>query len=101
MTRRLNAQQDVIRTIQPTISGVHAKLSTLSDDVGKMQKELKAVREHELCIICFAEPITMTIQPCGHRAFCERCVNDARVKLCPICRGEKINIQRIYSVTNS
>jgi len=97
LSKRIGLQQEVIRTMQPTFNDVYGELATVKKELEKVQGELKAEGEHGLCVICFAEPITVAIQPCGHQAFCKKCASDARVKLCPICNGKKNGIQRIYS----
>lgn len=53
-------------------------------------------RMNEMCAICWAEPATYMIVPCGHRILCEECVKEREemvkndcyfINICPICRG--------------
>jgi len=47
-----------------------------------------------LCVFCTIEQSTFAIIPCGHKCLCERCVDF--VHSCPICRGVKQNVLRIF-----
>jgi hypothetical protein len=42
--------------------------------------------ENMLCVVCWNEPKTHVLVPCGHRCVCERC-STMTGALCPICRG--------------
>ncbi|KAE9014988.1 hypothetical protein PF001_g7026 [Phytophthora fragariae] len=43
-------------------------------------------REKELCIVCFAKPISVVLLPCRHQMLCATCA--LRVTTCPIDRKD-------------
>jgi hypothetical protein len=45
--------------------------------------------ETMLCVVCWNEPKTHVLVPCGHQCVCERCSTITGV--CPICRG-RVNL---------
>ena len=52
------------------------------------------VKVEEICVICLDEKATKTAEPCLHKAFCEKCIADWRVKnaICPMCRVVMTNV---------
>jgi len=42
--------------------------------------------ETMLCVVCWNEPKTHVLVPCGHQCVCERC-STITGALCPICHG--------------
>jgi len=38
------------------------------------------------CVVCFDNPITTTLRPCGHQVLCKECAGQLRRPSCPICR---------------
>ena len=48
----------------------------------------------KLCCICLENPITFAIIPCGHLAYCDKCI--VQIHECGICRGGKDNVVKIY-----
>ena len=48
-----------------------------------------------LCIVCWVEPRTHLIFPCGHKCLCEAC--SATIgEQCPMCRGPKVGVCRVF-----
>jgi hypothetical protein len=46
------------------------------------------------CVVCFERAAVIVVQPCLHLVVCEVC--EALIPECPICRGTKENVLRIY-----
>ena len=47
-----------------------------------------------LCIVCWVEPRTHLIFPCGHKCLCGAC--SATIgEQCPMCRGPKLGVCRV------
>mmetsp|Transcript_24195 Transcript_24195/g.51298 ORF Transcript_24195/g.51298 Transcript_24195/m.51298 type:complete len:449 (-) Transcript_24195:284-1630(-) len=57
--------------------------------------EAVATTNQHLCVVCQDEPATIAVVPCGHYCLCNSCLGPCHV--CPICRGRKDSILRIYS----
>ena len=47
------------------------------------------------CCVCKMKEKTHAISPCFHMCVCDRCA--AQVSFCPLCRGEKHSVHRIYT----
>eukprot|EP00956_Cyclotella_meneghiniana_P017252 scaffold27887_cov64-Cyclotella_meneghiniana.AAC.11 len=47
-----------------------------------------------LCVICNDTPLVYAIVPCGHFCLCEECSTPCNV--CPLCRGNKDSVLKIY-----
>jgi hypothetical protein len=46
----------------------------------------------ELCVICFADPVTRAFKPCGHLFVCDKC--DTKLfSVCPVCRKEGVLVR--------
>ncbi|RLN98829.1 hypothetical protein BBJ28_00001411 [Nothophytophthora sp. Chile5] len=43
-------------------------------------------REKELCVVCFAQPVSVVLLPCRHQVLCSACA--VRVTTCPIDRQD-------------
>lgn len=50
----------------------------------KLQKLRAMSVEEGACTLCFDERATITLLPCSHRGFCERCA--LQLEICPMCR---------------
>lgn len=52
---------------------------------------------HE-CIICYTDPATHAIIPCGHLILCENCnkTHVKKLKECPMCKGKISQVCKIY-----
>jgi hypothetical protein len=44
-----------------------------------------AVSKEAICRVCFARPIDIQINPCGHKIICKTCLPSVG-KTCPLCR---------------
>lgn len=53
---------------------------------------------NELCGICLKKPIECIVIPCGHIAFCHKCLDKwyHENKSCPTCRLEPVTYRTIY-----
>jgi len=61
----------------------------------------KCKEEPGMCAICSVEEADTTVVPCGHKFFCNECI-DMYIKKypkkgCPICRGDIMTIIKIFS----
>jgi len=52
----------------------------------KLQKLRAMSVEEGACTLCFDESANITLLPCTHRGFCERCA--LQLEICPMCRGD-------------
>lgn len=50
----------------------------------KYKDALARKQEEDLCVVCFAEPISVVLLPCRHQVLCSTCA--LRVTTCPIDR---------------
>ena len=74
------------------------------DDLHAQQNVIEVLEvpknDGESCIICLNKPKEMAFYPCGHQCLCEECsesfLEQARHRLCPICRDRYIDIIRVY-----
>jgi len=48
------------------------------------------------CSICMVNDSVFAIIPCGHVCGCKSCLDKPSIKECPICRGKKTGILRIF-----
>ena len=48
----------------------------------------------DMCVVCWNEQRTHAMVPCFHFCVCAGC--GARLGHCPICRRDKLDVQRIY-----
>mmetsp|Transcript_84678 Transcript_84678/g.137293 ORF Transcript_84678/g.137293 Transcript_84678/m.137293 type:complete len:389 (-) Transcript_84678:28-1194(-) len=48
----------------------------------------------DACVVCLDNKAVFAIVPCGHRCVCEGC--SAALSLCPMCRGPKEGLLRIF-----
>ena len=68
---------------------VHMLLGRLNDEAA----------DHALCVICWAEPKTMVMTPCGRKCVCERCaegLQQGASMRCPMCRQAVQAIFRVF-----
>jgi len=67
---------------------VEAQSQVVVDPVQALQgyRPTFKVAENGECIVCFDEPISTCLQPCGHIALCAPCAELLRGQGCPICR---------------
>lgn len=67
----------------------HANLSPEERIVLPRHLQLELLRrmsvKEDSCTICFDYKATITLQPCGHKGFCQRCFQ--QLSECPMCRG--------------
>lgn len=52
----------------------------------KLQKLRAMSVEEGACTLCFDERATISLMPCLHRGFCERCA--LQLEICPMCRRD-------------
>ena len=52
--------------------------------------------DDNLCIVCWVEPRTHLIFPCGHKCLCEACTATIGEQ-CPMCRGPKVGVCRLFA----
>ncbi|KAL4161999.1 hypothetical protein PRNP1_002547 [Phytophthora ramorum] len=52
----------------------------------KYRAAMEKRREKELCVVCFAKPISVVLLPCRHQVLCASCA--VRVTTCPIDRKD-------------
>lgn len=69
------------------------KLIVLSDAVGAIRALVNTPLE-PLCPICFAEPVSLAYEPCGH-TLCGHC-NSRQSSICAICRCSVRDRLRLY-----
>ena len=50
--------------------------------------------DNQQCKVCFAEPMTHALQPCGHLLMCKKCAD--AVQKCPVCRAKKHGTLEIH-----
>lgn len=50
--------------------------------------------DNQQCKVCFAEPMTHALQPCGHLLMCKQCAD--AVQKCPMCRAMKHGTLEIH-----
>lgn len=66
----------------------------------KLKSEFNDYKEKLNCRICFDKKINVTVEPCGHTAICEDCVNNLRTHntylKCPLCNTFITRYKRIY-----
>lgn len=48
----------------------------------------------KLCVICLAEERTHLVAPCGHKAYCQKCVE--RCQVCALCRSAVESRTRVF-----
>ncbi len=53
-------------------------------------------RPASTCCICLDAVKSCVIIPCGHTDFCLECASNPSLTICPICRGPKQMVQRIF-----
>jgi len=61
-------------------------LGRVISDPPKVEVKEEEDEDDNLCIICFDNPITVKLEPCGHAKFCKCCGKDFVGKPCPLCR---------------
>ena len=54
---------------------------------------LRRQSDEHACVICFANPVAVRLEPCGHASFCVACVGGLRD--CPLCRAPVRNMSRL------
>lgn len=53
-----------------------------------------AEEDDGMCAVCWEKPSDAAVIPCGHMCGCYGCLQDVRE--CPMCRGPKTSVIRIY-----
>lgn len=76
--------QSILQTTQPAQKKEDSRNVSSSTTVTKPM----------LCKICYANEMDAAIVPCGHTVTCISCA--AHVIHCPICRGLKENVMKLY-----
>ena len=64
-------------TIQSQQQIIDNLLTLLDLDAGERNK----------CCVCMERPCDVVLKPCGHARFCKRCMDNASISGCPICRS--------------
>jgi len=80
------------------LRAINALCEPLQDANDTSAPIASGVDDADLCVICFNQPRTHTVLPCGHYCLCN---TDAQTLLrqgyrCPVCRGPIASVQRIY-----
>mmetsp|Transcript_29058 Transcript_29058/g.39922 ORF Transcript_29058/g.39922 Transcript_29058/m.39922 type:complete len:113 (+) Transcript_29058:699-1037(+) len=60
------------------------------------KKEEKSNKESNDCVICMDRKSEYAIVPCGHKCLCSECQALPSITTCPICRGPKAFMLKIY-----
>ena len=64
--------------------------------IGESALASEASSDHGLCIVCWVEPRTHLIFPCGHKCLCEACSTTIGEQ-CPMCRGPNVGVCRVFA----
>ena len=99
-TRNCLAQKNVTKVL---VSMLPADVVTAAvDGAAELAKQSNADKHLHTCCICTDNPVQVRLDPCGHKAFCKKCIrrmeNSACRFRCPLCRAA---IDGVYdTITN-
>ena len=66
--------------------------------VGQSSQRSEPAQDSGMCVCCMERLRTHALVPCGHRALCERCVDQVELveRVCPICRADVRGSLRVF-----
>eukprot|EP01094_Clydonella_sp_ATCC50884_P028763 TRINITY_DN8747_c0_g1_i1.p1 TRINITY_DN8747_c0_g1~~TRINITY_DN8747_c0_g1_i1.p1 ORF type:complete len:421 (+),score=99.55 TRINITY_DN8747_c0_g1_i1:89-1264(+) len=84
------AEDDVVVVLGPQGATEH------KEDVAAAAVEIDAAvrAEAALCVVCFVEPKSHVLLPCGHICLCGTCAS--ALAYCPLCRAGVDSVHRVY-----
>lgn len=94
IARRVEAE----RTVPPsdyTCAECSSELSSKDATIRRLTNELEALKMKMQCTICMEREVDTSFGQCGH-LFCNVCIEDPRITICPKCRSQGKNVKRVY-----
>lgn len=103
-----NSSRDGNHSSPPSVSSPDIARSGVNECLPKMSSEAtpdkkrsestKKTRTHgrAKCVICFAKPEEIAVDPCGHLSMCKEC--SEKVQQCPVCRAPIEKRLRVFIV---
>ena len=68
---------------------------TITGTIHKLLKNVAEITTASECVVCLDRKRTFALSPCGHRAYCDKCVK--LLKACAICRAPVQATLRVFT----